>query len=622
MAKKNQHAKLGFGVDIITPEESIHMGQGKRIRLEDVPEANSDGDLKVGNREYNDKRYILKGASTGGNVSRFIKGGFWVWQGVGFEFKTVLTEYLLPGLTTPIVVQPFDIDLADFPGDLDNSTNPQFVRPQWDANGNVSPLFGDSGIDPTIPEVNDPETEIAGSPTLLGAGDTQPTVLSTDVYQEHAGSEFAVTSTGSATLDAESTESVSKGTKAIKFSPIINDDTIIFTAGSDFTLADFNQLGLEIDLIDVFFAGHELKVAFHNNLGNAVSNQLDIPINKTNLGWQQVGIALQDFNFSALLAREIRISFSRKRGTSTLGGFYLDNIVLQGGIIPPVVSGDIELTGHVVGSGETGESINVTITEKAISDQTEQIDPLAGTEELLGRLSTGDLVRIPASLLFGAGTPGADGEDGREVELQNNGTHIQWRYVGDPTWTNLVALSTLVGPAGDDGADGRDPEFQVSGTDLQWRLVGDPTWTTIFDLSTLGGGSLPSGGTVGQVLTKNSSTDGDASWQDPTGGGGGLTAVAFTTALKFDKNYKSETSQTGVIAFTLDSTDLVLATHYSNRYEIEIEANGTGGIPTFSSDFEIQYSDWSNNTGDINRLVFILSKSGKIAVWIDNIISA
>jgi len=37
-----------------------------------------------------------------------------------------------------------------------------------------------------------------------------------------------------------------------------------------------------------------------------------------------------------------------------------------------------------------------------------------------------------------------------------------------------------------------------------------------------GGGALPVGGTVGQILTKNSSTDGDADWADaPSGGGGG-----------------------------------------------------------------------------------------------------
>ena len=42
----------------------------------------------------------------------------------------------------------------------------------------------------------------------------------------------------------------------------------------------------------------------------------------------------------------------------------------------------------------------------------------------------------------------ATGQDGREVELRNNGTYIQWRYVGedDNAWRNLAALSDLVGP--------------------------------------------------------------------------------------------------------------------------------------------------------------------------------
>lgn len=38
------------------------------------------------------------------------------------------------------------------------------------------------------------------------------------------------------------------------------------------------------------------------------------------------------------------------------------------------------------------------------------------------------------------GTPGADG---REVQLQVSATHIQWRYVGATSWTNLIALSSL-----------------------------------------------------------------------------------------------------------------------------------------------------------------------------------
>ena len=40
----------------------------------------------------------------------------------------------------------------------------------------------------------------------------------------------------------------------------------------------------------------------------------------------------------------------------------------------------------------------------------------------------------------GGGTPG---KDGREIELQNSGTAIQWRYSGESEWKDLVQLSDL-----------------------------------------------------------------------------------------------------------------------------------------------------------------------------------
>lgn len=55
----------------------------------------------------------------------------------------------------------------------------------------------------------------------------------------------------------------------------------------------------------------------------------------------------------------------------------------------------------------------------------------------------------------GGGTPG---KDGREIELQNSGTAIQWRYVGDNAWTDLVQLSELKGDPGDDGIT---PNIQI-----------------------------------------------------------------------------------------------------------------------------------------------------------------
>jgi len=89
-----------------------------------------------------------------------------------------------------------------------------------------------------------------------------------------------------------------------------------------------------------------------------------------------------------------------------------------------------------------------------------------------------------------------DGDDGREVEIQNNGTHIQWRLVGGVSWNNIVPLIALKGADGItpikgidyfDGDDGREVEIQNNGTHIQWRLVGDVSWNNIVTLIALKG---------------------------------------------------------------------------------------------------------------------------------------
>lgn len=85
---------------------------------------------------------------------------------------------------------------------------------------------------------------------------------------------------------------------------------------------------------------------------------------------------------------------------------------------------------------------------------------------------------------------GVDGEDGREVEFQTSSTHIQWRYVGEAEWNDLVALDSLKGDDGQDGdagADGREVEFQTSSTHIQWRYVGEAGWKDLVALDSLKG---------------------------------------------------------------------------------------------------------------------------------------
>ena len=136
------------------------------------------------------------------------------------------------------------------------------------------------------------------------------------------------------------------------------------------------------------------------------------------------------------------------------------------------------------------------------------------------------------------GDQGIPGNDGREVEIQKGNGYIQWRYVGDSAWINIVSLSEITGPKGQDGLngkdgqrglqgipgqngingvdgvdgqdgtngidgtdgeDGREIELQKGATYIQWRYVGDPSWINLVSLAELKGAK----GDQGQSFVPN-----------------------------------------------------------------------------------------------------------------------
>lgn len=51
--------------------------------------------------------------------------------------------------------------------------------------------------------------------------------------------------------------------------------------------------------------------------------------------------------------------------------------------------------------------------------------------------------------------PSGEGGGGREIELRNNGTAIQWRYTDSNEWKDLASIESLQGPPGE------TPEFEI-----------------------------------------------------------------------------------------------------------------------------------------------------------------
>ena len=75
-------------------------------------------------------------------------------------------------------------------------------------------------------------------------------------------------------------------------------------------------------------------------------------------------------------------------------------------------------------------------------------DDMQLTDGVLQLLSAGSPIGQRIRLPSGGGS-------GREVELKNNGTAIQWRYTNENEWHDLVLLADLR------GKDGQTPEFEI-----------------------------------------------------------------------------------------------------------------------------------------------------------------
>jgi uncharacterized repeat protein (TIGR02543 family) len=102
-------------------------------------------------------------------------------------------------------------------------------------------------------------------------------------------------------------------------------------------------------------------------------------------------------------------------------------------------------------------------------------------------------------------TEPVDGIDGREIQIRVQDDLLQWQYEGDTTWYDLLDLETLQGADGqdgtagvagtngtdgadgEDGTDGSEVTFRVTETAIEWQYVGATTWTSLIPLSLLQG---------------------------------------------------------------------------------------------------------------------------------------
>lgn len=129
-----------------------------------------------------------------------------------------------------------------------------------------------------------------------------------------------------------------------------------------------------------------------------------------------------------------------------------------------------------------------------------------------------EVVKFSIAIPTGSGESGIPGQDGREIELRKGETHIEWSYVGEDNWKQLVSLEELKGPKGQDGQKGADGTPGRDGQD------GESPTLEIGNVSTLEPGSRATASV--RLISENRyaidlGIPRGAKGQDGTGGGSG-----------------------------------------------------------------------------------------------------
>ena len=78
----------------------------------------------------------------------------------------------------------------------------------------------------------------------------------------------------------------------------------------------------------------------------------------------------------------------------------------------------------------------------------------------------------------------ACGKDKQKVEFRVSENYIQWTNDGI-NWENIISVNDLKGQQGIQGIPGKQVEFQATETHIQWKYVGETTWKNLVSFEAL-----------------------------------------------------------------------------------------------------------------------------------------
>lgn len=153
-----------------------------------------------------------------------------------------------------------------------------------------------------------------------------------------------------------------------------------------------------------------------------------------------------------------------------------------------------------------------------------------------------------------------EGTDGREVEIQNSGTFIQWRYVGEVVWNDIISIAAITGADGADGSNANEiAPFSIGGVisvaSYGMRIYANRNCSITH--VRISAGTAPTGSSIKVDVNKNGTTifTNQANRPEIPAGGNTDTSIPDVTTL-LDGDYI--TFDIDQVGSTVAGSDLVI----------------------------------------------------------------
>lgn len=407
------------------------------------------------------------------------------------------------------------------------------------------------------------QVEIAEIHIPAGATGFGGSIFRNVIYNENT--EWTGTGVG-VVVDFDSTTDPYFGLKCADVGNIQTADYVKFESAGNVSIVDFDLLHLALKFKSNVTTLSALLVEFYLD-GVLVSSPRNVPFLSGPDKWQHISIEMSSISFSDAFYNEIRFVwfYPVLGGVTYQPGFYLDYIRLEKGISQPPTPTTIYLAGDVSGSGSVGHPIRTTLRT---------VNSNVGT--------FGSTTKIPKVTVNKKGLVTAV----EEVDAEGGGTDSAFVYIAYASDASGTGFTLTFDAALDYIA------ILSTDTEIATPVVTDFTglWKKYKGEDGADGVGVPTGGTTGQVLKKQSATNYHTAWEDEAGGSGGsteLTAVPATdqTASGITTTFTANEAQAFGDVVRLNSSgkaqiakaDVIAnATALAMLIDAEVEADASG----------------------------------------------